>query len=76
MQFNSLEFGAFYIVVLITFSMIPRKYRYIHLLISSLIFYGWWNAAYLFLMGISIITTYFCGLGIGKTSKPVVKKYL
>ena len=38
------------------------------LLVASMLFYGWWNPAYLFLLGGSITFNFLLGLGISRRS--------
>lgn len=68
MLFNSLEFLIFFPIVAILYYLIPAKYRYIWLLVSSYYFYMCWNVLYsLILLGATIVT-YCCGLLLQKFS--------
>lgn len=62
MLFNSLEFLAFFPIVVLIYYVIPTKYRYIWLLAASYYFYACWNAKYIILILFSTIITYLCGL--------------
>ena len=62
MQFNSFEFLIFFPVVLMVYFVIPRKVRYIWLLLSSYYFYMCWNATYALLLLASTLVTFFVGL--------------
>lgn len=64
MLFNSLDFLIFFPIVVLLYWVIPRKIRYIWLLLASYYFYMNWNARYALLIGISTVITYLCGLGI------------
>ena len=70
MLFSSLEFLYFYLpAVLLIYFLIPAKYlaiRNIALLIVSLLFYGWSEPLYIFIMLISIVVDYTCGRIVGK----------
>jgi len=67
MVFSSLEFLFLYFAVsLIIYFISPVKFRNIILLVVSLIFYGWGEPLYLFLMIFSIIVDYICGWGVEK----------
>lgn len=70
MVFSSLEFLYFYLpAVLLIYFLIPAKYlaiRNIALLIVSLLFYGWSEPLYIFIMLISIVVDYTCGRIVGK----------
>ncbi|MCI8597699.1 MAG: MBOAT family protein [Lachnospiraceae bacterium] len=62
MLFNSIDFLFFFPVVVSIYFFIPRKMRYIWLLISSYYFYMSWNPKYALLMGLSTIITFVSGL--------------
>ena len=64
MLFNSLEFLIFLPIVLLVTFIIPKKIRYIWLLIASYYFYMCWNAGYAVLILFSTLVTYLGGLGI------------
>ncbi len=74
MQFNSIHFLIFFPVVLLIYFIIPKKARYIWLLVASYYFYMSWNAKYALLIAFSTIVTYLCGiiiehLGIDESEK-------
>lgn len=58
MLFNSLSFLIFFPVVCILYFVIPQKYRWAFLLVSSYAFYMGWNAAYALLLLASTSVTY------------------
>lgn len=65
MLFSSLVFlFTFLPVTLLVYYLAPRKIRNVVLLAASLIFYAWGEPVYIFLMIISILFNYFCGLDI------------
>ena len=74
MLFNSLDFWIFFPVVVLIYFIIPRKIRYIWLLVASYYFYMCWNTKYALLIGISTLITYISGLIIGKCQKGWSKK--
>ena len=74
MLFNSLDFLIFFPVVVLIYFIIPRKIRYIWLLVASYYFYMCWNTKYALLIGISTLITYISGLIIGKCQKGWSKK--
>jgi len=74
MVFNSLAFLVFLPVVLILYSLLPPRLRWIMLLGASLLFYGWWKAEYLVLLGISIFIGYSTALGIDAARTQNLKK--
>ncbi len=75
MLFNSLSFLIFFPIVLLIYFIIPKKIRYIWLLIASYYFYMCWNAKYALLLLASTLITYMAGLVIGyREQKVAVKK--
>ena len=74
MLFNSLSFLIFFPIVLLIYFVIPKKIRYIWLLIASYYFYMCWNAEYALLLLGSTLITYFAGLIIGRCKKLWAKK--
>lgn len=62
MLFNSLEFLIFFPIVLVLYFIIPKKIRYLWLLVASYYFYMCWNAKYALLMLFSTACTYLGGL--------------
>lgn len=69
MVFNSIDFLVFFPVVLFVYFVIPKKMRYVWLLVSSYYFYMSWNPKYAVLIAISTVITYLSGILIGKTAK-------
>ena len=73
MVFSSLEFiFVFLASVLAVYYLVPPKARNIVLLLFSLVFYGWCEPVYVFLMIATITVDYICGYIIGRDldSKP------
>lgn len=66
MLFNSLDFLLFFPIVLLLYYVLPKKIRYIWLLISSYYFYMCWNATYILLILASTIITYSSGILLEK----------
>lgn len=66
MLFNSLDFLIFFLIVLFVYFVIPRKVRYIWLLVTSYYFYMCWNASYALLLLASTVITYVSALLIGQ----------
>ena len=65
MVFSSIVFlFTFLPVVLILYFLVPKAAKNVILLIASLIFYAWGEPVYVFLMLLSILLNYFCGLEI------------
>ena len=69
MLFNSIDFGVFFLIVVIVFYILPGYLKRIWLLIASLYFYMNWNPHYVLLMLFSIITTYTGGLLLNYTKQ-------
>lgn len=60
MLFNSIDFLIFFPIVVLVYFIIPKKIRYIWLLVASYYFYMCWNPKYALLMMTSTVITYFC----------------
>jgi len=74
MQFNSVDFLIFFPIVTLLYFIMPKKVRYIWLLISSFYFYMCWNVKYIVLLLVSIFTTWLAGWLIHRFDKPLAKK--
>ena len=61
MLFNSIDFLVFFPLVVLVYFVIPRKARYLWLLVASYYFYMCWNPQYALLMGTSTVITYLSG---------------
>lgn len=66
MLFNSLDFLIFFPIVVLIYLIVPRKLKYVWLLIASYYFYMSWNVKYVGLLLFSTIVTYFSGILIAK----------
>jgi D-alanyl-lipoteichoic acid acyltransferase DltB (MBOAT superfamily) len=67
MIFNSVAFLIFFIIVFITYWLIPKKNfkrQNTLLLLASYVFYGWWDWRFLSLIAFSTILDYVVGLKI------------
>ena len=71
MIFNSLTFIIFLLFVVILYWFLPRNPRIWLLVISSIIFYGFWDYRFIPLLFLSIIIDYFAAIymEIGRSSK-------
>ncbi len=65
MLFNSIEFFVFLPIVLLLYRVLTLRGQNRILLLASYIFYGWWDVRFLFLILVSTIVDYCCGLIIG-----------
>lgn len=72
MNFNSIQFLLFFPIVAVLNFVVPRKYRWIPLLISSYYFYLTWNAKLFFLILFTTAVSFASGILIEK--KPNHKK--
>lgn len=71
MLFNSWQYIIFYSITFITYwHIIPKKsnYQNILLLVSSILFYGFWNLKFLFMLFIVIGIDYFFGILISRST--------
>ena len=66
MLFNSVDFLIFFPIVVLLYFLIPKKIKYIWLLVASYYFYMCWNRRYALLILLSTIITYLAGLFIEK----------
>ena len=79
MIFNSIEFGIFYTIVIITYWIFFNKKdkpRNIFLIVVSYIFYGWWDWRFLSLIVISSFIDFIIGKMIFKEEKQQKRKWL
>ncbi|MBP3476272.1 MAG: MBOAT family protein [Lachnospiraceae bacterium] len=70
MLFNSIEYLIFFPLVVLIYYVIPKKYRYIWLLLASYYFYMCWSPEYAILIALSTVITYLSGLGLDKAKIP------
>ncbi|MCU6768043.1 MBOAT family protein [Barnesiella propionica] len=77
MLFNSFEFLIFFPLVFLFYWYIlgkSRKGQNLFLLISSYIFYGWWDWTFLFLILFTSVCSYCAGLIIGNSENKKIRK--
>ena len=76
MLFSSIPFLYYFLpAVVIFYFLVPRGMRNAVLLLSSLLFYGWGEPKYVFLMIFSILLFFGCGLAIGHSREQKQKKF-
>ena len=76
MLFSSIPFLYYFLpAVLVVYFLVPKAARNAVLLLASLIFYGWGEPKYVFLMIATIALFYLCGLGVGRSTNPRHKKF-
>ncbi|MCH5279926.1 MAG: MBOAT family protein [Lachnospiraceae bacterium] len=66
MLFNSINFLIFLPIVVLVYFIIPKKIKYLWLLVASYYFYMCWNAKYALLIFASTVITFISGLLIEK----------
>lgn len=76
MLFNSFPFLIFFPLVTLIYFVLPHKYRWIHLLISSSVFYMFFIPVYIFILIITIFIDYTAGIYIEKTKGRQRKNWL
>lgn len=68
MLFNSFEFLLFFPIVTILYFIIPHRWRWLHLLLASCIFYIAFIPVYIFILVFTIIVDYYAGCLIEKSN--------
>ena len=76
MVFNSVDFLVFFPIVILIYFIIPKKARYVWLLVASYYFYMSWNPKYAVLIAISTVITYLSGILIGKAEERKTKNWI
>jgi alginate O-acetyltransferase complex protein AlgI len=74
MVFNSIPFLFFLIIVFFLFWIIPIKYRWILLLISSIYFYMYWNPIYILLLLASTLNVFYNAKYLISSKNKKIKK--
>lgn len=73
--YTSIYFLVFFLLSIFGYWALPKRFRYIFLLVISLLFYALMDVKSLGFIGVTIISMYFCALKIDKTNKEQ-KEYL
>ncbi len=79
MLFNSLDFAFFLPLVFILYWFVvkePLKLQNVLVLVSSYVFYGWWDPRFLLLIAFSTVVDYFIGLSLANSEQPRRRKLL
>ncbi len=78
MLFNSIDFAIFFPIVFVLYWLVSGKLRLrnIFILITSYVFYGWWDWHFLFLIGISTLVDFYIGKKLGDTENKKDRKKL
>ncbi len=62
MLFNSLEFLIFFPTVTILYFLLPHRFRWLHLLVASCVFYIAFIPIYILILAFTIVIDYFAGI--------------
>lgn len=76
MLFNSADFMFFFPIVVLMYFIVPKRARYIWLLIVSYYFYMSWNVKYAVLIIASTVITWFGALLVGKQRRTGARRLL
>lgn len=74
MLFNSLDFIFFFPVVTLIYFLLPHKYRWLHLLVASCIFYMYFVPVYILILFATILIDYAAGILIEQAEDAVKRK--
>lgn len=74
MLFNSFSFLLFFPAVTLMYFLLPRRARWVWLLVASYAFYMNWNAEYALLLAACTGVTYGCALGIDACAQTRARK--
>lgn len=74
MLFNSFTFAVFLPIVFICYWLIPHRFKWCVVLISSYYFYMCWNPVYIVLILFTTFISYVCALMLEKNKKTLTKK--
>ena len=75
MVFSSIPFLYYFLpIVLLCYAVAPAKCKNMVLLLASLVFYGWGEPSYVFLMAGSIVMGYLAGILLEKINKLSLKR--
>ena len=76
MLFNSFEFLLFFPIVTVLYFLISHRYRWLHLLTASIIFYMAFVPVYFLILAFTIIIDYFAGIAIENANPKNRKPFL
>src|ERR1700761_2994048 len=76
MLFNSFNYLLFFPIVTIIYFLLPHKYRWIHLLAASCVFYCFFIPVYILILLITILIDYYAGIYIERTQGKTRKRWL
>lgn len=67
MIFNSLVFVLFFVIVVLSYFLLPHKYRWGLLLGASCFFYMYFLPIFILILGFTVVVDYFAGIYISKS---------
>jgi D-alanyl-lipoteichoic acid acyltransferase DltB (MBOAT superfamily) len=76
MLFNSFQFLIFFPLVTLIYFILPGKYRWVHLLIASCVFYAAFIPVYILILLFTILVDYYAGLMISRSEGRKRKYFL
>lgn len=76
MKFNTIQFLAFFPVVVTLFFILPHRWRWILLLAASYLFYMSWNPKYVIVLLIVTAIGYLAGLWLTKETDPKTRRLM
>ncbi len=76
MSFNSLEFLLFFPIATFIYFLLPHRWRWVHLLAASCLFYMWFIPVYIFILFFIITVDYIAGILIEGANGPRRKGFL
>ena len=76
MLFNSIQFLLFFVVVTTIYFALPHRWRWLHLLIASCVFYAYFIPIYILILFFTIIIDYIAGIMIENAEGRRRKWYL
>ncbi|MBN2184281.1 MAG: MBOAT family protein [Candidatus Krumholzibacteriota bacterium] len=74
MLFNSIHFLVFFPVVVCLYFLLPHRWRWALLLVTSYYFYMCWKMEYIFLILISTVVAYLTAMGMSRSEKEKTRK--
>jgi alginate O-acetyltransferase complex protein AlgI len=74
MLFNSFEFLLFFVIVTVSYFVLPHRFRWVLLLTASCVFYMFFIPVYILILAGTIVIDYFAGICIERTQDPRKKK--
>jgi alginate O-acetyltransferase complex protein AlgI len=74
-NFVSAKFFVFFVVVFFIYWQLSRRNQNIFILLASCLFYAAWDWRFLSLIGVSIVSNFYCGNRIAVTEDPKQRKF-